>query len=89
MRDVTETSRFRRDLKRQKKRGKDLDKLLNAVLQLAKTGSLPSAFKPHPLTGEWKDVWDCHLESNWLLLYTVTDTEVVLYRTGTHTDLFE
>ena len=89
MRDVTETTRFRSDLKRQKKRGCDLNKIADVVELLATEGALPNSLKPHPLTGEWKGVWDCHIEPDWLLLYEVTETEVVLFRTGTHADLFE
>ena len=89
MRDITETSRFRKDLKRQKKRGRDLAKLADVMEILANSGFLPGNYKPHPLAGEWKGVWDCHLEPDWLLLYEVTDTKVLLYRTGTHSDLFE
>lgn len=43
----------------------------------------------HQLSGEWKGVWECHIEPDWLLIYSVTPNEVVLIRTGTHSDLFE
>jgi mRNA interferase YafQ len=33
-------------------------------------------------------VWECHIEADWLVLYDVTEDEVVLIRTGTHADLF-
>lgn len=89
MRKITVTSRFRKDIKRQKKRGCDLEKLADVVEVLAENGELPKKFKPHQLQGEWSGVWDCHVAPDWLLLYEVTDTEVVLFRTGTHTDLFE
>jgi mRNA interferase YafQ len=41
------------------------------------------------LTGEWGGVWECHIEPDWLLIYEVTDREVILIRTGTHSELFE
>ena len=41
-----------------------------------------------PLKGEWKGYWECHIASNWLLIYKLTDDEVLLARTGTHADLF-
>jgi mRNA interferase YafQ len=88
MRDTIETSRFKKDAKRQKKRGCDLEKLADIADLLVENGALPSHYRPHPLTGEWKGVWDCHVEPEWLLLYDVTDTEVTLHRTGTHSDLF-
>lgn len=55
---------------------------------LAETGTLPPAYYPHRLRGEWKGVWECHIEPDWLLIYDVTDKEVLLIRTGTHADLF-
>jgi len=33
--------------------------------------------------------WDCHVEPDWLLLYRVTDTELILVRSGSHAELFE
>jgi mRNA interferase YafQ len=38
---------------------------------------------------EWAGVWECHIEADWLLIYQVTDDEVILLRTGTHSDLFD
>jgi len=36
-----------------------------------------------------ESVWECHIEPDWLLIYEVTDTEVLLIRTGSHSELFE
>jgi mRNA interferase YafQ len=32
---------------------------------------------------------ECHIGFDWLLIYQVDREEVRLYRTGTHSDLFE
>jgi mRNA interferase YafQ len=88
MRRIAQRRQFRDDLKRQKRRGKDLGDLIAAVELLAEQGALPSAYRPHKLSGEWSGVWECHIEPDWLLIYTVTDDEVLLIRTGTHADLF-
>jgi mRNA interferase YafQ len=55
---------------------------------LAETGTLPPAYRPHRLSREWAGAWECHIEPDWLLIYTVIGREVVLVRTGTHRDLF-
>jgi mRNA interferase YafQ len=55
---------------------------------LAETGSLPEAYRPHPLSGDWKGVLECHIEPDWRLIYQVTPDEITLIRTGTHRDLF-
>jgi mRNA interferase YafQ len=88
MRRITQRTQFRNDLKRQKRRGMDVGELIAAVELLAETGTLPDGYRPHRLTGEWKGVWECHIEPDWLLIYEVTATEVLLIRTGTHSDLF-
>jgi mRNA interferase YafQ len=89
MRQVTQRKQFRNDLKRQKRRGKDIEDLIAVVELLAEDGELPAAYRPHKLTGEWKGVWECHIEPDWLLIYEATATEVLLIRTGSHSDLFE
>lgn len=35
-------------------------------------GSLPAGYGPHQLSGEWKGVSECHIDSDWLLIYDVT-----------------
>jgi mRNA interferase YafQ len=87
MRHITQRKQFRNDLKRQKRRGKDIEELIAAVELLAEDGRLPPTYRPHQLSGEWKGVWECHIESDWLLIYEVTATEVLLIRTGSHSDL--
>jgi len=88
MRRISQRTQFRNDLKRQKRRGKDIEDLIAVVELLAQDGTLPPGYRPHQLTGEWKGTWECHIESDWLLIYEVTANEVVLIRTGTHADLF-
>ncbi len=88
MRRITQQRQFRNDLKRQKRRGRNIDELIAAVELLAEIGTLPSAYRPHALSGEWKGVWECHIEPDWLLIYQVTPAEVLLIRTGSHADLF-
>ena len=69
-------------------RGKDIGDLIAAVEMLAEEGELPSACHAHKLSGEWSGVWECHIEPDWLLIYVITDDEVLLIRTGSHDDLF-
>jgi len=89
MRRITQRKQFRSDLKRQKRRGKDIEELIAVVELLAETGSLPAGYRPHRLSGEWRAVWECHIEPDWLLIYEVSSAEVLLIRTGTHSDLFQ
>jgi mRNA interferase YafQ len=68
--------------------GKDLSKLRELILLLAEGQPLPPRYKDHPLSGDWKHYRDCHIESDWLLIYKIEGDDLYLVRTGTHSDLF-
>jgi mRNA-degrading endonuclease YafQ of YafQ-DinJ toxin-antitoxin module len=53
MRRIVQRKRFRDDLRRQSRRGKDLAEFFDAVELLAEHGALPTAYQAHRLTGEW------------------------------------
>jgi mRNA interferase YafQ len=89
MRRISQRRRFQTELKRQKQRGRDVEELIVVVELLAETGILPQSYRPHRLSGEWRGVWECHIDADWLLIYDVTPEEVVLIRTGSHSDLFD
>ena len=61
----------------------------NVVETLARGEELDARHQPHPLIGNWRPFWDCHIEPDWLLIYRVQEEFVELYRTGSHADLFE
>ena len=88
MKQVSQTKQFARDIKRMKKRGNDLEKLKSIVKKLAQGKALPPKNKDHALVGSWKPSRDCHIEPDWLLIYTTDDASLRLERTGTHSDLF-
>jgi len=83
------TNQFKRDYKRVKKRKRDISKLLDVVTRLASGEKLEPRHKDHTLGGEYSDCRECHIESNWLLIYKLSEEELVLIRTGSHSDLFE
>lgn len=89
MRDVVYLPALKKDQTRMVRRGKDVQKFIDAVTFLAREGALPSRYDSHKLHGEYAGCWECHLESDWLLVYTLTPETVVISRTGTHADLFE
>jgi mRNA interferase YafQ len=88
MRKIVRRERFLQDLRQLKRRGLDIHELLDAIDLLAEDGELPASYNPHMLTGEWRGIWECHIEPDWLLIYETTDTEVLLHRTGSHQYLF-
>jgi mRNA interferase YafQ len=88
VRSLRRSGGFDRDLKRVARRGYDLQRLASAIASIQRGERLPAAMRPHPLRGEWKGYWECHIGPDWLLIYKLTDAEVLLARTGTHSDLF-
>ena len=89
MKKVSQTRQFFRDVKRMRKRGKDLHKMQEVVKLLAGGIPLPSNYRDHPLTGPWQPSRDCHIEADWILIYTTDKESPRLERTGTHSDLFK
>jgi len=85
---IHQTAQFKKDVKRQKRRGKDLEKLKRVIELLLSGTPLPSQYNDHPLYGDWKRHRDCHVEPDWLLIYRLEDETLFLERTGTHADLF-
>ena len=85
---VSQTSQFKKDIKRQTKRGKDLLKIQKVISILTTGEALPLIYKDHPLLGNWVGRRNCHIESDWILIYRLSEDDLRLERTGTHSDLF-
>ena len=88
MRSPIHSSQFKRDVKVAKKRGKDMDKLKALLILLIEEKPLPAEYLDHPLKGNWIGYRDSHLEPDWLLIYRISDDDLYLARTGSHTDIF-
>ena len=87
---IKQSTKFKRDMKRILSRGYDY-KLLRAIVNaLANQQPLPPENRDHALAGNWAGYRECHIQSDWLLIYRVNDQnlDLLLMRTGTHTDLF-
>ena len=89
MKEIFETSQFRKDLKVLKKRGKDIQKLKEVVKLLAGGKVLDEKYRDHVLIGSLKGSRDCHVEPDWLLIYRKNEESLYLERSGTHSDLFK
>lgn len=86
------TGQFKRDFKTALKRGCNPDKLAEVVSTLQAEKPLPEKYRDHELVNSknYKNMRECHIEPDWLLVYKVyRDTLLLrLIRTGTHSDLF-
>ncbi len=92
MRRIDITSQYKKDLKLARKRNLPEDKLNEVILKLAKDEDLPAANRDHALTGDYVGTRECHIQPDWLLIYSKEDDESIrvltLLRTGSHSDLF-
>jgi mRNA interferase YafQ len=89
MYEIRATKQFGKDLKKAQKRNKNLNKLWNIVELLSKNKPLQDKYCKHKLVGfKEEDIFECHIEPNWLLIWQIEDNELILIRTGTHSDLF-
>lgn len=88
--NVRPTTKFQRDLKRVQRRGYDISLLTAVIKKLADGEPLPEKNKDHNLSGDYSGCRECHITPDWLLIYELSDGDLILYltRTGTHSDLF-
>lgn len=84
------TTKFKKDAEKMRKQGKDLEKMYAIIEKLANCEKLDERCKDHDLTGEYQDCRECHIMPDWLLIYRVEASELILVltRTGSHSDLF-
>jgi mRNA interferase YafQ len=90
MLELVVTNQFKKDLKRIRKQGKDLDLLKDVLQMLLEEQVLDIKYRDHALTGNYIGFRECHIQPDWLLVYMINHDELLLTasRTGSHSDLF-
>lgn len=79
------TTQFSKD----RKRGKNPEKLKLVIRSLLAGEPLNPLHRNHKLVGNYAGRWECHIESDWLLIYKLQADLIIFERTGTHSDLFQ
>ena len=85
---IVRKSRFKKDFKKLQSSGKDLQKLAEVIRKLVNEQELSERNRDHALIGDYVDHRECHITPDWLLIYQTTETELLLVRTGSHSELF-
>lgn len=89
---VNFTSDFKKEYKKIKKQGKDLNKLKVVINNLASGIELEEKYKDHKLNTNKRfvDCRECHIAPDWLLVYRINNDDLILLlvETGSHSDLF-
>lgn len=90
MLEIVASNRFKKDLKTALKRGYNISLLEEAVNRLAMQEPLDEKYRDHQLAGYYGGFRECHIAPDWLLVYRINEEELLLllFRTGTHSDLF-
>ena len=83
------TKQFDKDIKRAVRRGKNIEKFKMIARTLLAGDPLDPIHRDHKLTGNYAGRRDCHIESDWLLIYKFENEFIVFERMGTHSDLFK
>lgn len=91
---LTQTTKFKKDLKKILKASTNDFNLTFDVLELLKNQGvlgIPAEMKPHQLKGNYKNNWECHIKSDLLIIWIqIKDPkEISLVRIGTHSELFK
>ncbi len=81
------TGAFKRDYKRARKQNKDIDKLRCVIELLVQRKPLLEKYRDHKLTGYSREHRDYHIESDWLRIYRFDGDDLILERTGSHSEL--
>jgi len=82
------TKQFEKDLKRIIKRGKDKNRIKQIILSLTNEEQLDREFRGHKLLSIFQGRRECHIESDWFLIYKLEPNRIIFERTGPHSDLF-
>ena len=91
--EVKATSKFKKQLKKVVKQGKDINKLIEVLNILSAGEELEEKYNNHNLINNkyYKDCKECHIEPDWLLIYKYNNNELILFliEIGSHSELFK
>ena len=83
------TGQFKKDLKKYKHATDLLEELEKVLKELQRNGVVSKEHNPHPLIGNYKDCMECHVKSDFLLIwFDKTKPVIRLLRLGSHSELY-
>jgi len=90
--NVQYTSWFKKEFKKVLEQGKDENKFLEVLNVIANGKELDKKYRNHRLINDktFKDCNECHITSDWLLIYKIQESKLILlmFATGSHSELF-
>ena len=89
MKQFKTSTQYRKDLKRYKNKPAKLEALKEVLKLLKNEQPIPAEFFPHMLSGNYKGCMECHIESDYLLIWVDEHSDTIeLVRLGSHSELF-
>lgn len=90
MKRIKQSGQYKKDFKRYRHQTEKVSKLLYIVRMLEREIEIPAEYKPHKLTGNYKDCMECHVENDFLLIwFDPNSDDIELLRIGSHSELFK
>ena len=90
LRHVKPSSKFKKELRKSAKQGKNIALAEEIITKLANDEPLPPKHRDHALSGDWIGYRECHITPDWLLVYQKLDNGellLVLSRMASHSEL--
>ena len=89
MKKIRYSTKAKKDLKKYRNDLQLMKALYEVLEKLANGTILPKEYKAHVLIGKYKDCMECHIKSNFLLIWIDTEHDVIeIVRIGSHSELF-
>ncbi len=92
IKQIKRTTQFKKDYKKAIKSGCKENDFKEVLRYLVEQKPLPDKYRDHALqdSKDYKNVRECHINPDWLLVYRIQKFELILelIRTGSHSELF-
>ena len=92
IKEIKRTTQFKKDYKKAIKNGCKEKEFKEVLKYLVEQKPLPDKYRDHGLqdSKDYKNVRECHINPDWLLIYRIQKSELILelLRTGSHSELF-
>ncbi|MBS0635202.1 MAG: type II toxin-antitoxin system YafQ family toxin [Verrucomicrobia bacterium] len=88
MLEIEWTTSFKRDFKKFKHNHDVLEDFQEVLDKLVRCQPLAERHRDHNLTGNWSDHRECHVRNDLLLVYRTDESNLILVRFNTHSEIF-
>jgi len=89
MKKLQPTTQYKKDYKRIRNNFQKVKDLKEILTKLVNDEPIPAEYLPHKLTGKYKGCLECHVQSDFLLIWIDEKNDIIeLVRVGSHSELF-